>query len=140
MGYAEWFEGFGIAFAVFLATFVSTYSEYKNEGSFRDLQEQASRVRNNVFRDGRVVTLPVTEVVLGYFVSTFLSDKCVHIIDTCLFYWRCVSQTLIQKLFVVIMCSFKLETRSPQTVPLWLATCTPARFVHFPLSLLPHSP
>lgn len=69
MGYAEWFEGFGIAFAVFLATFVSTYSEYKNEGSFRDLQEQASRVRNTVFRDGHVITLPVTEVVLGYLPS-----------------------------------------------------------------------
>jgi hypothetical protein len=32
LGYAEWFEGVGIATAVFLATFVSTYSEYKNEG------------------------------------------------------------------------------------------------------------
>jgi hypothetical protein len=33
LGYAEWIEGLGIAAAVFLATFVSTYSEYKNEGN-----------------------------------------------------------------------------------------------------------
>ncbi len=31
LGYAEWFEGVGIAAAVFIATFVSTWSEYKNE-------------------------------------------------------------------------------------------------------------
>jgi len=49
-GYADWMEGFGIAVAVFLASFVSTYSEYKNESSFRDLQMQASRIRNGVFR------------------------------------------------------------------------------------------
>jgi hypothetical protein len=28
LGLAEWIEGIGIAMAVFLATFVSTYSEY----------------------------------------------------------------------------------------------------------------
>jgi magnesium-transporting ATPase (P-type) len=39
-GYSDWMEGFGIAVAVFLASFVSTYSEYKNENSFRDLQMQ----------------------------------------------------------------------------------------------------
>ena len=35
LGYAEWFEGVGIALAVFLATFVATYSEFKNEESFQ---------------------------------------------------------------------------------------------------------
>lgn len=29
LGFAEWIEGFGIGMAVFLATFVSTYSEYE---------------------------------------------------------------------------------------------------------------
>ena len=28
-GYADWIEGIGIAFAVFIATFVATYSEHK---------------------------------------------------------------------------------------------------------------
>jgi hypothetical protein len=28
IGFAEWIEGIGIAVAVFIATFVSTYSEY----------------------------------------------------------------------------------------------------------------
>lgn len=49
-GYASWIEGIGIAAAVFLATFVATYSEHKNEESFQDLQRQASRRHANVFR------------------------------------------------------------------------------------------
>lgn len=75
LGYADWFEGVGIAFAVFLATFVSTYSEYKNEGSFRELQEAASKVLNNVFRGNSVVQIPVTEIVKGDFVLLQAGDK-----------------------------------------------------------------
>jgi Ca2+-transporting ATPase len=64
-GYADWVEGFGIAIAVFLATFVSTYSEYKNEASFRELQEQASRAQNTVFRNGVLTKVFIGEIVVG---------------------------------------------------------------------------
>eukprot|EP01113_Clastostelium_recurvatum_P000262 TRINITY_DN1011_c0_g1_i3.p1 TRINITY_DN1011_c0_g1~~TRINITY_DN1011_c0_g1_i3.p1 ORF type:complete len:925 (-),score=333.82 TRINITY_DN1011_c0_g1_i3:36-2810(-) len=75
-GYAEWFEGVGIAFAVFLATFVSTYSEYKNEASFQILQEKASRIKNNVFRNGaKVEEVFVSEVVVGDHVLLQAGDK-----------------------------------------------------------------
>lgn len=50
LGFADWIEGFGIALAVLLATFVATFSEYKNEQSFQKLQQEASRVKCNVFR------------------------------------------------------------------------------------------
>lgn len=49
-GYASWIEGIGIAAAVFLATFVATYSEHKNEESFQELQREASKRHANVFR------------------------------------------------------------------------------------------
>jgi magnesium-transporting ATPase (P-type) len=49
-GYSSWLEGFGIAVAVFLATFVSTYSEYKNESSFQELQKRASLQLCRVYR------------------------------------------------------------------------------------------
>jgi Ca2+-transporting ATPase len=55
LGFCEWYEGVGIFLAVFLATFVSTYSEFKNEASFQQLQLEASRVQNRVFRDGECV-------------------------------------------------------------------------------------
>eukprot|EP01133_Synstelium_polycarpum_P003990 gene3990-4620_t len=75
-GYAEWFEGFGIASAVFLATFVATYSEYKNENSFQELQEKASRIKCNVFRNGNHVTqIYAYDVVVGDYVLLQAGDK-----------------------------------------------------------------
>jgi len=76
LGYAEWFEGIGIAFAVLLATTVSTYSEYKNEASFQVLQEKASRVKNKVFRNGNnVVDIFASEIVVGDYVLLQAGDK-----------------------------------------------------------------
>ncbi|EFA78420.1 P-type ATPase [Heterostelium album PN500] len=75
-GYAEWFEGIGIASAVFLATFVSTYSEYKNENSFQELQEKASRIKCNVFRNGNHVQhIYAFDVVVGDYVLLQAGDK-----------------------------------------------------------------
>jgi calcium-translocating P-type ATPase len=65
LGYAEWFEGIGIAAAVFLATFVATYSEFKNESQFRDLQAEASRVKSRVFRSSVVVSVWQADLVVG---------------------------------------------------------------------------
>lgn len=75
MGYAEWFEGIGIAIAVFLATFVSTYSEHKNESSFQKLQEEASLVKNNVFRNGEIKSIFVGEIVVGDHILLQAGDK-----------------------------------------------------------------
>lgn len=44
-GYAEWSEGMGIALSVCTATFVATYSEFKNEEAFQNLQAKASHVQ-----------------------------------------------------------------------------------------------
>ncbi len=75
-GYADWIEGIGIAVAVFLATFVATYSEFKNEASFQELQEKASRSQNNVFRNGsQLVKLPVVDIVVGDLVLLQAGDK-----------------------------------------------------------------
>jgi len=75
LGQAEWVEGFGIFIAVFLATFVSTWSEYKNENSFRMLQEQASRAQNTVFRNGSPSKIPASDIVVGDLVLLQAGDK-----------------------------------------------------------------
>lgn len=72
---AEWYEGAGIALAVIMATFVSTFSEYKNEASFQKLQEEASKIKNNVFRDGRITSIFVNEIVAGDQVLLQPGDK-----------------------------------------------------------------
>lgn len=61
----DWFESIGIAVAVFLATFLSTLSEYGSEAAFLRLQEQADNVRCRVYRNGRLTVLPIGELVVG---------------------------------------------------------------------------
>jgi hypothetical protein len=46
--YAEWTEGVGIAVAVCLAAFVSTYSEHKNESNFQSLQVPVSECNTHM--------------------------------------------------------------------------------------------
>lgn len=61
----DWYESAGIAIAVFLATFVSTLSEYGSESAFVRLQEDAARITCRVRRDGEITILPVGEIVVG---------------------------------------------------------------------------
>lgn len=61
---ADWFEAVGIAIAVFLATFVSTLSEYGSESAFIKLQEDAEKIMCRVKRAGNVLSLPVADVVV----------------------------------------------------------------------------
>jgi len=51
LGQTEWYESVGIAMAVILATFVSTFSEYRNENAFQKLQDEASKIKCKVYRD-----------------------------------------------------------------------------------------
>lgn len=60
----DWYESVGIAVAIFLATFVSTLSEYGSESAFAKLQEDAARIACRVKRDGQVVSLPIGEIVV----------------------------------------------------------------------------
>ena len=46
----DWYESAGIAIAIFLATFVSTLSEYGSESAFSKLQEDAARLTCRVRR------------------------------------------------------------------------------------------
>ncbi len=61
----DWYESAGIAIAIFLATFVSTLSEYGSETAFEKLQEESARMTCRVRREGLVLEIPVGEVVAG---------------------------------------------------------------------------
>ena len=65
LGYAEWYESVGIAFAVIIATFVATWSEYSNEQSFQRLLEEASLITVKVFRTGHLTEIPINDLVVG---------------------------------------------------------------------------
>lgn len=61
----EWYESVGIAIAVFLATFVSTLSEYGSESAFEKLQEEAGRILCRVKRNGQLRSVSIDEIVVG---------------------------------------------------------------------------
>ena len=75
MGRAEWYESVGIAMAVLLATFVSTFSEYKNESAFQKLQGEASLIKCKVYRNGAVVEIPINDITMGDCVLLQSGDK-----------------------------------------------------------------
>lgn len=60
-----WFETAGIALAAFLASFLSTLSEYGSESAFLRLQEEASRISCRVRRDGMTREVPIDQLVQG---------------------------------------------------------------------------
>lgn len=62
---SSWYESAGIAVAVFLATFVSTLSEYGSESAFLKLQQDAARMECRLKRNGKTVSCPVGEIVVG---------------------------------------------------------------------------
>ncbi|MBF0302273.1 MAG: cation-translocating P-type ATPase [Desulfamplus sp.] len=75
LGKAHWYESFGIAVAVLLATLVGTWSEHKNEATFQQLQEDASKIKCKVFRDGNVTEIYIDDIVVGDFILLQSGDK-----------------------------------------------------------------
>ncbi|MDH5597603.1 MAG: calcium-translocating P-type ATPase, PMCA-type [Cyclobacteriaceae bacterium] len=71
----EWYEAVAIAVAVALATLVATFSEFKNEASFQKLQEEASQIKNMVFRNNQLIQISVSEIVKGEYVFLQAGDK-----------------------------------------------------------------
>jgi len=74
-GYAEWYEGVGIAFAVIIATGVATWSEFKNETAFQRLLEEASRIQVKVLRKCGSLSISIDDLVVGDYVLLQPGDK-----------------------------------------------------------------
>ena len=65
IGKVDWHECAGILLSVIISTFVSAVSEYSNENTFRHLQEEASRTKCKVWRDGLLQEIQVSDIVVG---------------------------------------------------------------------------
>ena len=70
----DWFETVGIAVSVFLATFISTLSEYGSEAAFARLSESCGTVFCRVLR-GKVSEIPISDVVVGDTVLLSAGDR-----------------------------------------------------------------
>jgi len=72
---SDWMESIGIAVAVFLATFVSALSQYGSESAFLELQRASANVECRVKRAGKILSVPVSELVVGDIVLLQAGEK-----------------------------------------------------------------
>lgn len=72
---SDWIETAGIAISVFLATFISTLSEYGSESAFAKLNEENENYLCRVRRNGVVTEIHVSDVVRGDIVLLSSGDK-----------------------------------------------------------------
>ena len=59
----DWYETIGIVIAIFIASFISTLSEYGSQKAFERLQEEASKIKCKVKRKGKIIEIEVDDVV-----------------------------------------------------------------------------
>lgn len=71
----DWFETLGILIAIFLASFISTISEYGSEKAFKKLQEESSKIKCKVKRNGKIKEINIDEVVKDDLVILQYGDK-----------------------------------------------------------------
>ena len=72
---SDWMESIGIAVAVFLATFVSALSQYGSESAFLELQRASANVECRVKRAGKILSVSVSELVVGDIVLLQAGEK-----------------------------------------------------------------
>lgn len=72
---SDWIESVGIAVSIFLATFISTLSEYGSETAFDKLSEQCASADCKVRRNGRISVIPSSELVCGDIILLSAGEK-----------------------------------------------------------------
>ena len=71
----DWYETLGILIAIFVASFISSISEYGSEKAFNKLQEEASKIKCNVKRNNSICEIPLDDVVVGDVVILEVGDQ-----------------------------------------------------------------
>lgn len=71
----DWYETIGIVIAIFLASFISTISEYGSEKAFIRMQEEASKIKCRVRRNSKIEEINIDDVVVGDIVLLEAGDK-----------------------------------------------------------------
>lgn len=71
----DWFETLGILIAIFLASFISSISEYGSEAAFERLGEEAAKIKVKVKRANEVKEIEIKDVVKGDLVLLNTGDK-----------------------------------------------------------------
>lgn len=71
----DWYETLGIVVAIFVASFISSISEYGSEKEFVRLQKEASKMKCKVKRENKLIELEQEEIVVGDLIYLEQGDK-----------------------------------------------------------------
>ena len=71
----DWYETIGIVIAIMIASLISTISEYGSEKAFIKLQEESSKLKCKVKRNGGILLINIDEVVVNDVVLLETGDK-----------------------------------------------------------------
>ncbi len=71
----DWFETIGIMVAIFLATFISTLSEFGSEKAFLKLQEDNSKLNTSVYRNKKLQQVYIDDIVVNDIIMLNQGDK-----------------------------------------------------------------
>ena len=75
LGDCNYFEIFGIVFAILTSTMVSTISEFRSERAFEKMNEGMGGGSAKVLRNGKLCEIPISEIVVGDIVYLASGDK-----------------------------------------------------------------
>ena len=71
----DWYETVGIVIAIFIASFISTISEYGSEQAFKRMQEESSKIKTKVIRNSKIKEINIEEVVVNDIVVLETGDR-----------------------------------------------------------------
>ena len=71
----DWYETIGIVIAIFIASFISTISEYGSEQAFKKLQEESSKIEAKVLRNSMIQNINIDDIVVNDLVILESGDK-----------------------------------------------------------------
>jgi len=71
----DWYETIGILIAIFIASFISSISEYGSSKAFEKLWEDASKIKCKVKRDGKISEIDINDIVVGDIIALGAGDQ-----------------------------------------------------------------
>ena len=71
----DWYETIGIVIAIFIASFISSISEYGSQKAFDRLQEEASKIKCKVKRNNKIKEMEIDDVVVNDIIILQSGDR-----------------------------------------------------------------
>lgn len=73
--YFDWYETIGIVLAIFMASFISSISEYGSDKAFASLMNEVAKMKSRVKRNKKVIEIPITDIVINDIVLLESGEK-----------------------------------------------------------------